>query len=230
MTELSSRCAACGHRSSGICEALALGTNAALARPAFANAKARTVLARPGPSPRIAILCSGTAAKFFDLPDGRRQILLLRRPGQLLLGCSAVSASTPYSALSLTDVTIAHVDRAEFSGAVQHSTAVMGRISMVLAKDHDEIVQLTIDLGRRSALERVCHLFCKFVEWNNVPVADNQCIVRVPLRQEDIADYLGLTTAHVNRTIAAMRRENIIAMEEDRLRINDLAALRSRVA
>lgn len=194
------------------------------------TAKARSLISRPGQSQRVAILCAGAAAKFFDLPDGRRQILLLRRPGQLLLGCSAVSPKAPYSAMGFTDVTVAHIDRGEFTDALQSSTSVMGRISKLLARDHDEVAQLTIDLGRRSALERVCHLFCKFVDWSNAPVMDNKCIVRVPLRQEDIADYLGLTTAHVNRTIAAMRRENLIALEEDRLRIKDLAALRAQVA
>jgi CRP-like cAMP-binding protein len=188
------------------------------------------MLARPGPATHIAILCAGMAAKFFDLPDGRRQILLLRRPGQFLLGCSALSESPAFSALAFTDVAFAQFERTELINAAQTSTAVVAKLAKVLADDHDEVAQLTIDLGRRSAQERLCHLFCKFVEWSKAPISDNQCTVRVPLRQEDIADYLGLTTAHVNRTISAMRRENLITVDDDQMRINDYAALRALVA
>ena len=42
-----------------------------------------------------------------------------------------------------------------------------------------------------------------------------------PLRQEHLADALGLTTVYVNRTLDRLRRENIIAFGHRRMQILD---------
>lgn len=226
----SERCRTCAYRDTGVCSALALGTAAPCAKPQFVDAKARSILARPGtPSTRVTVLCAGSAIKFIDLPDGRRQILSIRRPGQFLMGCSAMSAKPQYFALALTDVRMAHIERDDMAKSIGKSSDVLCKLATVFAREYDEVAQLVIDLGRRSAQERICHLLCKLVEWAQAPVANNQCIVRLPLRQEDIADYLGLTTAHVNRTIATLRRDKLIALDEDRLKILDYSTLRSQV-
>ena len=46
-----------------------------------------------------------------------------------------------------------------------------------------------------------------------------------PARQEHIADALGITPAHVNRTLVDLRKRNLIQFARDEMRIVDLPAL-----
>jgi DNA-binding IscR family transcriptional regulator len=47
----------------------------------------------------------------------------------------------------------------------------------------------------------------------------------LPVSQEILANALGITKSYVNRTLATMRDEGLIALEEGRLFVPDLAAL-----
>lgn len=140
-----------------------------------------------------------------------------------------MAGSPAYSTVALTNAVIGYIERERVVRALKQSTKALVKIADVLSRDYDEVTQHVVDLGQRTAQQRICHLFCNLVEWSKAPVIDNACLVRLPLRQEDIAHYLGLTTAHVNRTLASMRRQKLITLEEDRLRINDLAALHAQI-
>ena len=67
------------------------------------------------------------------------------------------------------------------------------------------------------------------IEWEELPVENNQCAVRLTLRQEDMADLLGLTTTHVNRTISALRKSQIITLHDDKLKVLDYQRMRMMV-
>jgi CRP-like cAMP-binding protein len=46
-----------------------------------------------------------------------------------------------------------------------------------------------------------------------------------PVRQQHLADALGLTTAYVNRTLVYLRKNNLIAIDRRQLRIIDRKGL-----
>jgi CRP-like cAMP-binding protein len=92
-----------------------------------------------------------------------------------------------------------------------------------------ELAELVTDIGRRTAAERISHFFLNMMEWTGSAVADNKCIMRIPHRQEDIADLLGLTTTHVNRVISGMRKQKLISVRDDIVSILDIAALRASI-
>ena len=49
--------------------------------------------------------------------------------------------------------------------------------------------------------------------------------IQFPLKQEDIADTLGLTTIHVNRTLHAFKDEGLLKIHKHKLTILDYEAL-----
>src|SRR5262249_14259672 len=48
----------------------------------------------------------------------------------------------------------------------------------------------------------------------------------LPLTQEQLADYLGITMVHVSRTLRRMREEGLLLMDRQVVIITDLDALR----
>ncbi len=63
-----------------------------------------------------------------------------------------------------------------------------------------------------------------FVRLNGVQLT-NGMTFSIPLTQEFIADALGLTTVHVNRTLRALREDKLIAMDCHSVTILDFEAL-----
>jgi CRP-like cAMP-binding protein len=83
----------------------------------------------------------------------------------------------------------------------------------------------TLNLGQRSAYERIAHLLIElYLRLNNVGRAHNgRC--DFPLTQNDLADATGLTSVHVNRTLQELRRDNLIELERRQLQILDMPGL-----
>ena len=49
----------------------------------------------------------------------------------------------------------------------------------------------------------------------------------MPLRQADVADLLGMTDVHVNRSLQELRAAGLVVLRQRRLHIPDVAALRA---
>ena len=77
----------------------------------------------------------------------------------------------------------------------------------------------------RSAYERVGHLLLELlVRLKSAGLTENMSF-EIPLTQELIADALGLTTVHVNRTIRALREDKLISVEGKIMTVLDFEAL-----
>jgi CRP-like cAMP-binding protein len=84
----------------------------------------------------------------------------------------------------------------------------------------------TVNLGQRTAYERIAHLFCEtYIRLRAAgQISGSSC--DWPLRQIQIADATGLSAVHVNRTIQDLRDNGLIMLTGRRLTIPDLEALK----
>ena len=83
-------------------------------------------------------------------------------------------------------------------------------------------------VGRRSAIERLAHLFCELhLRLTRVGLADGMTLP-MPVTQPDLADALGQTSVHINRTLKELRISGLVALRSRRLTIRDLDGLMER--
>jgi CRP-like cAMP-binding protein len=67
--------------------------------------------------------------------------------------------------------------------------------------------------GRRSAYQRVAHLICEvFVRQRTVRLTRGQAM-DWPITQSEIADAIGVTHIHINRTLQELRKDGLIRLE-----------------
>jgi CRP-like cAMP-binding protein len=93
------------------------------------------------------------------------------------------------------------------------------------AEEHHFLLQQIARLGRQTAHERLAHLLLELnFRLGQRGLAAGGAL-DMPLTQENLADALGLSVVHVNRTLQQMRRENVIELARGRLRLLDIAAL-----
>jgi CRP-like cAMP-binding protein len=88
--------------------------------------------------------------------------------------------------------------------------------------------QRIMGLGRRSAAGRIAHLFCEHWVRSATVGLTNGSSCELPLTQNDIADALGLSTVHVNRSLQVLRREKLVELRKAQMTVLDWDGLAKR--
>ena len=82
-----------------------------------------------------------------------------------------------------------------------------------------------MNVGRRDAMTRVAHLLCEFAYRLEAVGEDAGCQYELPMTQEQLADTVGLTPVHVNRTLKALDKAGLTKRTRKSVTITDLKAL-----
>jgi CRP-like cAMP-binding protein len=175
------------------------------------------------------LLIDGLMCRYKDLAGGQRQIAELHVAGDFADLHSFTLKRLDHNVLTLTPCRIAvvpHERITDITERLPHLTRVLWFATNLDAAIHRE---WELSLGRRSALARVAHLFCELqVRLGIVGLAD-ETGYDLRLTQTDIAECLGLTSVHVNRTLKELRESGLVEFRNWRVRILDRAEL-ERVA
>jgi CRP-like cAMP-binding protein len=188
-----------------------------------------TVVRANTPLDFCTILLSGIACRQKDLRDGRRQITELQVPGDFTDLHSFTLKYLDHDVAALTDCTLAVVPHDRVKAITEeypHLARVYWFSTNLDAAIHRE---WELSLGRRSALARMAHLFCElFVRLEIVELVEGLAY-QLPLTQMQLAECLGITAVHANRTLQELRATETVDFASGRVTIQDFAAL-GRVA
>lgn len=186
----------------------------------------RTIYREDRPTNEIGIVYDGWAAAFKLLPDGRRQVLGFLLPGDstglALLHLDRLN----YSVQALTDVSLCFLDRRQLAEFVLCDSVLATHFAAVCAREHQLCDQHLVDLGRRNATERIAHLIVVLYSRLQQRGVTDGATMPFPLRQQDIADAVGLTPIHVSRVFGMLTGEGVIERQRRMLTIRDLSALK----
>ncbi len=175
---------------------------------------------------RIHVLLDGWAARAKILENGSRQIPALFIPGDVCDLDALQFGRGHCGVIALTRCTAALLPREPLLELLDRHRALRDAFARMVATELAGAMQWTVCLGRRSARERLAHLLCEMCLRLEAAGLARDRACAFPLTQEEIADVLGLTAVHVNRTLQALRGDGLIHLREQRLTIADWAALR----
>jgi CRP-like cAMP-binding protein len=171
------------------------------------------------------VLLEGSAIRYRVLRDGRRQILNILLPGDFVGFPGCFFENALYAITALCDVVICPVPFAVLIGLFEQRPRLAATIFCSFACEAAIYAEHLIDIGRRSALERVAHFLLELLtRLRTVGLADEKSY-HMPLTQELIADALGLSVPHVNRTLRQLREDGLVTIEEQRVVIRDIDAM-----
>lgn len=171
------------------------------------------------------ILRSGWAHRYRVLEDGRRQIMSYILPGDIIGLNVNFRRTANYSVEARTKVALALVEPMRVIEIQQKYPILASALSWVTVREYAILAEQVVRLGRRTAYERMIHLFLELHRrLDLVGLADTQAF-RLPLTQQDLADTLGLSVVHVNRTIKRLRADGLIAGDNDVVALNDIQRL-----
>lgn len=173
-------------------------------------------------TPRM--ILSGWAARVRTLADGRRQVVSLLLPGDLT---GVAPGPAPLSLASTVALTPGHTAEASpLADAVARKRAehpaLARAVDLAAAAEVSGLIDHVARLGRMTAYERTLHWFMDlYARLKRAGLAEGgRC--RVPVTQEVMADALGVSVVHLNRTLRQLRGDGLVSLEAGRLTLLDL--------
>jgi CRP-like cAMP-binding protein len=177
------------------------------------------------PATVCSLLMDGLAFRQKLVSDGSRQIISFHIPGEFLDLQNCVLDVADHNVQALTRCTAAIVHRDALLRLMDQRPAVRRAIWRDSLIDASVFREWVVNVGRRDAKERIAHLLCELaVRLDKAGLAQGPTY-DFPVTQEQIADATGLTAVHTNRTLQALRKEELISLSGSKLTILNPEAL-----
>jgi CRP-like cAMP-binding protein len=167
------------------------------------------------------LIHDGWALRYRDLADGRRQIINFLLPGDAF-GLGALVLSRPDHAISaITPVTISPIAPESLTTMMREQPRLGAAFLWSAAQEEAVLREHIVSIGRRTAYERVAHLLLELMHrLEQIGQASGDSFA-LPLTQPLLADALGLSVVHVNRTLRRLQHDGLISIQARRVTILD---------
>jgi CRP-like cAMP-binding protein len=177
---------------------------------------------------RPQLLTEGWACHQRMLSDGRRQIIDFILPGDAV-GFQAPLRRTPVEAVALTSVLA--VDALGLMKLVQERSRVTSALAEAVWQTHCRgrvrVHNQVMRLGLQTSYERLIHLMLEFHNRLDVIGLVSDSSFALPLTQEALADALGISQVHMNRTLQQVRKDGLFDMKGGRITLLKIELMQS---
>lgn len=183
------------------------------------------ILIEGAKSPQLFTVLSGMGVRYKTLEDGRRQIINIVMPGDFIGLQAAVDGEMGHSVEAATEMTLCVFKRSEIWSLFKNHPDRAYDITWIAATEEHFLGEALSSVGQRSAIERIAWGLLQI--WDRAYRLDliRNDTLDFPFRQQDLADTLGLSLVHTNKTLAKLRERGMASWTDQRLRIHDRRAL-----
>jgi len=176
-------------------------------------------------SAHLYTVLSGWAFRYKTLADGRRQILNYAMPGDLLGLQGSVADEMQHSVEALTDMILCVFPREKLWDLYSGYPALAFDITWLAAREEQMLDENLLNVGRRTAVERAAylllHLFTRAEEIGLVKANT----VALPFTQQHVADTLGMSLVHTNKTLKRLTATRTLRWKDRTLELLDREGL-----
>lgn len=175
----------------------------------------------------IHYLHSGVCVGYDLLADGRRQIISLYLPGDLIDAGAVNRRYGGQNVVAMSEAVVGTASLADIRNALAEDARAYEIFVKEIVKRHAMLEVWVCALGRKSAIERMAMFFCEIVTRMRLAGAGTEDACNLPLNQIDLSDVLGISVVHVNRVLKTLRETNLASFEAGRLEVHDFERLAS---
>lgn len=181
------------------------------------------VMSQGGKSPQLHTVLSGMLIRYRSLEDGRRQIVNFMFPGDLVGLQGAFDDDLSHSVEALTDARLCVFPRNDFHRLMGAHPRLGYDLVWLAAKEETALEGHLVSVGQRTARERVTYLAVWLLDRALATgIADEKHRLEMPITQAQIADMLGLSLVHTNRTLKSLREEGLVEWAPGELSVRDM--------
>ncbi len=176
-------------------------------------------------SPQLYTVLHGMGLRQKTLQTGDRQVLNFVFPGDFIGLQAGVMGEMNHSVEASTRMTLCVFDRSEFWNFFKQNTERAFDLTWLAAVEERLLGDALATVGQRSALEATAWAFVRIYQRAELLGLAQKQSVRFPFKQRDLADALGLSLVHMNKTLKKLRDLQLATWSENTLQIANLQAL-----
>lgn len=175
----------------------------------------------------VHVVLDGAAYRYKLLADGSRQIMAWLVPGDFCDLHIAILDSMDHNIGVLSDSKIALIRPEAVVKLTETSPTLSRALWWAALVDEAILREWLVGMGRRPADRQIAHLFCELRDRLQAVGQAPGNVLQMPVTQQQLADTVGLTGVHVNRTIQELRRLDLITWRGRKLTIKDVDGLQA---
>lgn len=177
-------------------------------------------------SAQLYTLLSGWAFRYKTMADGRRQILNYVLPGDLIGLQGSIIGVMEHSVEALSPVVLCVFQRAGLPDLYRNHPGLGFDITWLAAREERMLDENLLSVGRRSAIERAAYLVA-FIHHRAITAGHPEDkLLLIPITQQHVADTLGLSIVHTNKTLRKLAERKLIRWHDRACEVLDPAGLR----
>ncbi|SFC47862.1 cAMP-binding domain of CRP or a regulatory subunit of cAMP-dependent protein kinases [Tropicimonas isoalkanivorans] len=168
---------------------------------------------------------SGLGIRYKTLENGRRQVVNFVMPGDFLGLQAGVMQKMSHSIEVTTKMRLCVFERSRFYELYKNQPDRGYSLTYLAALEEYFLAEALTTVGQRGALEKVSWGLHRFrIRGEALGLLKNGK-VPLPFKQQDLADALGLSLVHTNKTLAKLRSDGIANWQDGELEVKDFQAL-----
>lgn len=180
----------------------------------------------------IYVVMEGWVSISKSMPEGQTQIIDFGLPGDFFDLTSVDGATVAIGLETVTAATIAAVPVAEWQ-ALERVVPQLAQVNQIeAAAIRSRIAERMLRLGRGKAEERLAYAFLELGIRTGAFHDDKIDCYYMPITQQQIGEFMGLTAVHVCRTLRRMARQGFVSTADhidlcicDKAALEDLAGI-----
>lgn len=183
------------------------------------------ILAEGMHSAQLFTVLSGWAFRYKTLDDGRRQIVNYSLPGDLLGLQGSITGEMDHSVEALSPVVLCVFQRNDLDLLFRKQPGLAYDVTWLAAREERMLDDNLLSLGRRTAVERAAYLLSFLYQRAVSSGARSTGRLLIPVTQQHVADSLGLSIVHTNKTLRRLAEQGLIKWHERACEVLDAKAL-----
>lgn len=183
-------------------------------------------IVREGDRPtHCCLVLSGFAIRHKVAGNGKRQIVNVHMAGDMVDLQNSLLSVADHDVGALTTLKGAFIPREAIVDVAFAHPAVGKALWLETLIEGSISREWITNVGRRDSQRRLAHLLCEFAYRLDAVGLGPECNYELPMTQEDLADTVGLTAVHVNRSLRALDAAGLTQRTRRSVVIKDLEKL-----
>ena len=187
----------------------------------------REDLIREGDAPGdVRLILAGFACRYKRLAGGKRQIMAYLVPGDFCDLHVFILKAMDHTIATLSPCRVVDIPRARILEMTERP-ALARALWWAALVDEATLREWLVNIGARSAEQRVAHLLCELLLRLRVVGLADGAEYELPVTQQELGDTTGITNVHVNRVLRRLRGDGLITLKGKNLVVLDVERLKA---
>lgn len=185
--------------------------------------KGETIIKQGAPIHEFTYLKSGLVKLYRRDQENREQIISIAKPMDYVSLLSVFSNSNyQYSVTALEDSVTCNMELGNILDLIQRNGELARGLLTKMSRLADRLIQDSLDIRKKHLRGRVAHILLYFSDQVYFSLE-----FELPLTRKEMAEYVGMTTENVIRTLSEFRKDGILKIYGKTILIVQLETLKS---